>query len=114
AFLAQDIAVGQSPLADRAFDHRSKAPRDIAEELVACVDQFIRPVIVRSYLALRWRQLVWRRRLLRRTRSRPAHQPGKCDHRQTRTEIHETTPCAHFPGIRPLGLNPMLRSMELG
>src|ERR1700733_11949861 len=55
-FFAEDVAVLQAPLADRAFDHRSQTARDIAEELVAGTDQFIRPVSGWTRLALRWRQ----------------------------------------------------------
>src|SRR5262249_30784608 len=62
----------QAPLADRALDDGSKSARDIAEELVAGIDQFFRSKRARPLLPLRRRGFVsfpWRgRRLVRRSR----------------------------------------------
>src|SRR3979490_2889057 len=51
AFLAENVAVRQAPLADRALDHRGEAARDVAEKLVPGADQFVGPVVVRGRLA---------------------------------------------------------------
>ena len=79
AFLAENVAVRQAPLADGAFDHRGEAAGDVAEKPVSGVDQFVRAEGGWAGFAL-WRRQWLGRRLLRGNGHGPAHQRGE-DHR---------------------------------
>src|SRR5262249_11582440 len=97
AFLAEDVTVGQAPLADRALDHRGQAAGDVAEESVPGADQLIRTVSIRARRTL-WRWQIGRRRgTLGRSRNRPAHQ--RCERHRSKpwNEFHERTPDMESP-----------------
>src|SRR5690606_38370941 len=73
AFLAQDVAVRQAPLADRTFDDGCETPRDVAEEPGSGFEEFIRRIGAGTAVPMRRLRLVrlclvglCRRRLVRR------------------------------------------------